>query len=144
MNLGVTSVAAPNAASSRTARYSSPARPAAAGGRPAVPSTRVRSLASAWIRLASTAKPSPPTNPSSMQRCRTVSNKRRSRSLSRKRPCRFFEKVEMIGNLTVEAQTAEPDQQLRVDRRPTHLAVERRQLLPQPVEFDEPVNRSQK
>src|SRR5436190_10655588 len=61
MNLGVTSVAAPNAASSRTPRYSSTARPADPGGRPAVPSTRVRSLASAWIRLASTAKPSPPT-----------------------------------------------------------------------------------
>src|SRR6516162_625583 len=37
MNLGVTSVAAPNAASSRTARYSSTARPAASGGRPAPP-----------------------------------------------------------------------------------------------------------
>src|SRR6059058_721878 len=94
MNLGVTSVAAPNTASSRTARYSSTARPAASGGRPAAPSTRVRSLASAWIRLASTAKPSPPTSPSSMQRCNTVSNSRRSRSLSRKRPWRFFEKVE--------------------------------------------------
>src|SRR5213078_2878885 len=79
---------------SRTPRYSSTARPADPGGRPAVPSTRVRSLASAWIRLASTAKPSPPTKSSSMHRCRTVSNKRRSRSLLRKRPWRFFEKVE--------------------------------------------------
>src|SRR3954447_23262758 len=60
MHFGVTSVAAPNAASSRTARYSSTARLAASGGRPAAPSTRVRSLASAWIKLASTAKPSPP------------------------------------------------------------------------------------
>ena len=34
------------------------------------------------------------TRPSSMQRCRTVSKTRRRRSLSRKRPCRFFEKVE--------------------------------------------------
>src|SRR5207302_9725898 len=34
MNFGVTSLAAPNAASSRTARYSSTARPAASGGRP--------------------------------------------------------------------------------------------------------------
>src|SRR5437870_10364387 len=97
MNFGVTSLAAPNAASSRTARYSSTARPAAAGGRPAAPSTRFRSLASAWIRLASTANPSPPTRPSWMQRCRTVSNSRRSRSLSRKRPCRFFERVEWSG-----------------------------------------------
>jgi hypothetical protein len=50
--------AAPNAASSRTARYSSTARPADPDGRPADPSTRVRSPASAWIKLASTAKPS--------------------------------------------------------------------------------------
>jgi len=37
MNFGVSSLAAPNAASSRTARYSSTARPAASGGRPAAP-----------------------------------------------------------------------------------------------------------
>ena len=49
---------------------------------------------SARIRLASTAKPSPPTNPSAMQRSTVISNSSRSRSLSRKRPCRFFEKVE--------------------------------------------------
>jgi hypothetical protein len=47
--------AAPSAASSRTARYSSTARPADPDGRPADPSTRVRSPASAWIKLASTA-----------------------------------------------------------------------------------------
>ena len=35
------------------------------------------------------------------------------------------------------------DQQFRIDRRPADLAVERRQLLPQPIEFDEPVDRSQ-
>ena len=51
-------------------------------------------FASALIKLASTAKASPPTSPSRMQRRRTVSNTRRSRSLSRNRPCRFFEKVE--------------------------------------------------
>jgi hypothetical protein len=37
-----------------------------------------------------------------------------------------------------------PDQQFRVDRGPTLLAVIGRQLLPQPVEFDEPVDRAQK
>jgi hypothetical protein len=77
MNFGVTSLSAPNIASSSTARYSSTARPAAFGGRPAVPSMRVRSPALAWIKLASTAKPSPPTRPSQMQRCRTVSNRHR-------------------------------------------------------------------
>src|SRR5690242_5584288 len=151
MYLGVTSVAAPNAASSRTARYSSTARPAASGGRPAAPSIRARSLTSAAIKLASTAKSSPPTRPSSIQRCSTVSNSRRSRSLSRKRPCRFFEKV--IGHFTVEIQSTKPairqvkvhllaepplradaeavaddqhpDQQLRIDRWPPRLAVER-------------------
>jgi hypothetical protein len=84
----------PGFVSSSTARYSSTARPAASGGTPPGPSTRLRSLASAWIKLASTAKPSPPTKPSAMQRCYTLSNRRRSRSLSRKRPWRFFEKVE--------------------------------------------------
>ena len=51
-------------------------------------------LASASIKLASTAKPSLPTNPSSMHRCAVVSNTRRKRSLSRKRPWRFFENVD--------------------------------------------------
>lgn len=35
-----------------------------------------------------------PTNPSLIQRRSTVSNRRRRRSLWRKRPCRFLEKVE--------------------------------------------------
>ncbi len=42
-------------------------------------------------------KPSPPTRPSWMQRARTVSNRRRRRSLSRNRPWRFFENVEWSG-----------------------------------------------
>ena len=50
-------------------------------------------LASAAIRLASTANPSPPTNPSSIHRLTTVSKTYRNASLSRNRPCRFFEKV---------------------------------------------------
>jgi len=45
--------------------------------------------------LASIAKPSPPASPSFMQRCSTVSNTCRKASLSRKRPCRFFENVEL-------------------------------------------------
>ena len=93
-NLGTTSVAAPKASSSSTAIYSLTARPVASGGSPFSPSIPFCRLASALIRLASIAKASPPTSPSRMQRCRTVSKTRRSRSLSRKRPCRFFEKVE--------------------------------------------------
>ena len=50
--------------------------------------------ASALIRLASTANPSPPTSRSWMQRRKTLSNTRRNRSLCRKRPCLFLEKVE--------------------------------------------------
>src|SRR5437763_16136375 len=156
MNLGMTSLAAPNAASSRTARYSSTARPAASRGRPAAPSTRARSLASALIRLASTANPSPPTRPSAMQRCSTVSNNRRSRSLSRKRPWPFFENVEWSGTSPLSPEPAKPairqvemhlfaqpplradaeaiaddqypNQQLRIDRGPPDLTVEGRQL----------------
>jgi hypothetical protein len=45
----------------------------------------------------STAKPSPPTSPLVMQSRTVVSNTSRSRSLSRKRPWRFFEKVEWSG-----------------------------------------------
>jgi hypothetical protein len=51
-------------------------------------------VASATIMLASTAKAAPPTMPSFMQRATTVSNSLRNRSLSRKRPWRFFENVE--------------------------------------------------
>ena len=61
-------------------------------GRPFSPSTPFCRLASALIRLASTAKPSPPTSRSRIQRRKTVSNTRRKRSLSRKRPCLFLEK----------------------------------------------------
>ena len=72
----------------------------------------------------------------------------------------------MIGHLAVEAQSTKPavrqvevhliaqpplranaeavaERKLRIDRRPPHLAVKRRQLLPQPVEFDKPVDRPQ-
>ena len=51
-------------------------------------------LASALMMLASTAKPSPLTRPAAMQRRSTSLNNQRNRSLSRKRPWRFFEKVE--------------------------------------------------
>jgi hypothetical protein len=108
MNFGVTALAAPNAASPRTARYSSTARLAASGGRPAAPSTRVRSPASAVIKPASTAKPSPPTKPSSRQRCSTVSNNRRSRSLSRKRAMPVLRESRVIGHRAVEAQSTKP------------------------------------
>jgi len=36
-----------------------------------------------------------------------------------------------------------PDHQFRIDRRPSHLAVERRQVAPQAIKFDKPVDRSQ-
>ncbi len=54
-------------------------------------------LASAAIRLASMANPSAPTSPSAMQRSTTASNRWRKTLLSRKRPCRFLEKIEWSG-----------------------------------------------
>lgn len=71
-NLGLTSVAAPNAASSRTqgARRSLDPRP------PEVPS--FCRLAPALIRLTSTANPSPPTSRFRIQRRKAVSNTRRA------------------------------------------------------------------
>lgn len=65
-------------------------------------------FASALMRLASTAGPSLPTRPSSMQRRTVVSNNSRSRSLSRKRPCRFLEKVEWSGTSPLQAKPARP------------------------------------
>ena len=53
-----------------------------------------RRWTSARMRLASIAKASAPASPSSMQRLTVVSNSRRSRSLSRKRPCRIFENAD--------------------------------------------------
>src|ERR1700690_1270412 len=68
-NFGVTSLAAPNAASSRVARYSFVARLACCASSflfHSDPGIDRRLLASAAIRLASTAKPSPPTRPATM------------------------------------------------------------------------------
>ena len=57
-------------------------------------STLLNRFASAEMIEASTPKASPPTSPSAMHRARTISNRCRKRSLSRKRPCRFLENVE--------------------------------------------------
>ena len=113
VNFGSTGLAAPKAASSSTARYSRTARGACAGSIAAEsdsPRGVERCLfASAWIRLASTAKRSPPASPSAMQRRTVASNTWRSRSLSRKRPCRFFEKVEWSGTRSVRSRRQTTD-----------------------------------
>jgi hypothetical protein len=97
MNFGVTGDAAPNAALSKVARYSRAARTAfslISSGFQSLLGTERCLFASAAMRLASTANPSAPTKPSVIQRCTTLSKRRRSMSLWRKRPCRFFENVE--------------------------------------------------
>src|SRR5277367_2274337 len=93
ITFGSTGVAPLKAASSRTDRYSATAR-LEVGTRSSTLATLRRRCASATIMLASTAKASPPTIRSLMQRATTVSNSLRRRSLSRKRPWRFLEKVE--------------------------------------------------
>src|SRR6266487_2139316 len=68
-NFGFTSLAAPNAASSSVARYSFVARLTACGSSSLFhcePGVDRCLLTSATIRLASTAKPSPPTRPALM------------------------------------------------------------------------------
>jgi hypothetical protein len=55
-----------------------------------------------------TAKPSPPTNVSAMQRRTTASNTWRRRSLSRKRPWRFLEKVEWSGTSPARPSRQKP------------------------------------
>ena len=81
--LGFTGVAAPNALSSSTSRYSRTARGASLGSMVLVSQSACALefclSTSASIRLASTAKPCPPTRPSEMQRVATVSKTTRSR-----------------------------------------------------------------
>src|SRR6185437_13861029 len=87
-NFGVTLLAAPNAASSRVARYSLVARLAVSATHVllhSVPGIDRCLLASATMRLASTANPSPPTKPAAMQASTTRSKTRRNMSLSRNR-----------------------------------------------------------
>ncbi len=83
--LGFTSLAAPQAASSSVSRYSRTERRVlaiASQSTSSLPSAERCLLASALIRLASVAKPSPPTSPSAMQRATVASNS------SRKGRCR--------------------------------------------------------
>src|SRR6478672_10777876 len=76
-NLGTTSLAAPHAVSSRVAKYSFTARLDLAGSRSlrqSPPAMERCLLASAWIRLASTAKPSPPNKSAATHASTTRSN----------------------------------------------------------------------
>src|SRR5215831_2823076 len=96
-NFGVTSLAAPKAASSRVARYSFTARLAVSRSRVfchSEPGIERCLLASATIRLASTANPSPPTSPAAIHASTTRSKTRRKMSLLRKRSLRARENAE--------------------------------------------------
>src|SRR5580704_1534434 len=168
MNFGVTRDAAPKAASSSVARYSRAARQAlslTSSGFHSSLGTERCLFASAAIRLASTANPSAPTSPSAMPRATMVSNRWRKTLLSRKRPCRFLEKVEWSGTLSkpaigeiemnLLAQSAlrayahaiagdqHADHQLRIDRGATGAAVEWLQRLTNVIEVEMPTDASQ-
>src|ERR1700704_5458279 len=111
MNFGTVSLAAPQAASSRVSRYSRTDRRVLAMASQSTssdPAAERCLLASAAIRLASTAKAAPSTSPSAMQRRTTVSNSFRSRSQSRKRPCLFLEKVGGAGPPPAGPEPTEP------------------------------------
>ncbi len=98
--IGTTSVAAPQAVSSRVARYSLTARLDLSGSRSlrhSLPAIERCLLASAAIRLASTAKPSPPTKPALMQASTTRSNTRRKTSPLRNRSLRARENAAWSG-----------------------------------------------
>src|SRR5476649_2332576 len=160
MNFGTVSLAAPQAASSRVSRYSRTDRRVLATASQSTssdPAAERCLLASAAIRLASTAKAAPSTSPSAMQRRTTVSNSFRSRSQSRKRPCLFLE-GRVVRHLPVEAEPTEPavsevqvnllaqspfgtnavavanqqhpDEQFGINRRPASRAVKWRQVAP--------------
>src|SRR6266403_2740116 len=94
-NFGLTSLAAPNAASSSVARYSFVARLTACASSSLFhcePGVDRCLLASATIRLASTAKPLPPTRPAPMHAPTRRSNTLRKMSLLRNRSLRAREK----------------------------------------------------
>src|SRR5690349_6290985 len=96
-NLGATSLAAPNAASSSVARYSLVARLTASASSSLFhrgPGVDRCLLASASIGPASTAKPSPPTRPAPMHAPTTRSNTLRKMPLSRNRSLRARENAE--------------------------------------------------
>jgi len=102
-NFGVTSLAAPKAASSSVARYSFTARLAPLAARSlfhSAPGIERCLLASATIRLASTANPSPPTSPAAMHVSTTSSKTRRKISLSRNRSLRARENAERSETLS--------------------------------------------
>jgi hypothetical protein len=52
----------------------------------------------------------------------------------------LFTQPPFRANAEAVADDQHSDQQLRIDRRPTRLAVERRQVCPKPIEFDEAVD----
>src|SRR5215211_4332012 len=106
MNFGVTGVAAPKAASSSTSRYSWTARLAASGDKPSAPGTPFCRLASALVRLPSTAKPSPPTRPSATQRPRTVQAPKQI--ALPEAPVPVLRESGVIGHPTVQPEPTEP------------------------------------
>ena len=170
MNLGVTSLAAPNAASSRTARYSSTARPAASGGG-RQPRGTFDAGAVAGVGLDQTG-----VDGKALAADQTLVDAALQHGLEQ--PAQQVAVAEaavpvlregrMIGHLAVEAEPTEPaigevqmdllaqpplradaeavahdqhpDQQLRIDRRPPGLAVEWRQVCSNPVEVHETVD----
>ena len=96
-NFGVTSLAAPNAASSSLARYSLVVWLTAWASSSLLhcfPGIDRCLLASATIKLASTAKPSPPTRPAAIHAPTTRSKTLRKMPLSRKRSLRARENAE--------------------------------------------------
>src|SRR5436305_11579870 len=55
----------------------------------------------------------------------------------------LFAQPPLRANAETVADDQHADKQFRIDRRPAFLAVERSQLLPQAIEFNEPVDQSQ-
>ena len=105
---GVTAVADPNAASSKAATYSLTARLAFSGALQVAPSIPLWLLASALIRLPSTAKPSPPTNPSSMQ-CDTHHLEHAPKEITlAEAPMTVLRKSGMIRYAAIKTEPTEP------------------------------------
>src|SRR4029077_12086745 len=124
-NFGVTLLAAPNAASSSVARYSFAARLTSCESSSllhSAPGIDRCLLASATIRLASTAKPSPPTRPALMHASTTRSNTVRKTSVLRNRSLRARENAEWSGTLSSIERSQNQRLELRVAARTTLLS----------------------
>jgi len=171
MNLGVSSVAAPNAASSRTARYASTAAhrvwrqprgtvdpgglthlgpdqagvdgKAFAADQTFVDATLQHGLEQPPQQIAVAEPAVAVLREGRMIRHRTAGPEAAEPPVGQVQ-VNFFAEPTLRADAKTVTDDQHPDHQLRIDRGSPLLAIERRQLAPHPVKFHKPVDRAQK